>query len=703
MSGATQSEYIRHRNKSALIRRWVATILLQSDLESHLSFSHLDRVITGGFDTTEFTKDNRENAPFIRSWLSKELKRCGDDGFDESDVFAVNTRQIRKSMGLNTVELDILRFACLLNCYKPLGAAAEIGCETYTEADVCDLLSELLRRPFSLVYRALQPSELLRQSGLVRPTDSWIGSQPLDRWLAIPVMIAREIFRAQDKDDLLINVFYKTGRKSTLKLYDFPQRSELSLLKKYLRASIREGAVGANVLLWGPPGTGKTEMARYIAQSLRKRSLEISTIDDDKRALTAVDRLDCYRFCQATLARSSNAIVTFDEVEDVLCDGSFSRWGFRSNGKFSKSMINTILESNKTPAIWITNTVDGIDPAYLRRFDFVVNLKTPVASVKERMAWRLFGDLPIKKGVVDRMVRHNAITPAHMQKVSKICERIGVTTATEVSHVAQQVLNGDLKAVREQPLSTQTAKSKGRIRLPYRPDLINCDTDINQLAQRLNPASSVRICSFGPPGTGKTAWARHVAEKIKRPLMVKRAADILDKYIGETEKNIANIFQEATSSKSVLMLDEMDSFLPDRANANQHWEVTQANQFLTAMEEYEGILICSTNLMASLDPATMRRFDFKIHFDYLRADQACEAALDLLELLKVKMAKESRGQLRICLTGMKLTYGDFAVLLRRYSALRTKPGWEQLVADLKSEESFREKESSREIGFLAKV
>ena len=703
MTSAAHSEYIRYKNKSSLIRRWIATIVLRSDLESQMMFSCLDRVITSGFDTSALTKDNKEDAPFVRAWLTKELKRCGTGHFDKSDVFAVNTQQIQKAMGLNSVELEVFRFACLLCCYRPLGAAAEVGSEGYTEADVCDLLSELLRKPFDVIYSALRPTGLLRQSGLVQPSGGGIGNQPLDRWLTIPVMLAREIFRAQDEDNLLINVFYKTGPKSTLKTPDFPQRSELSLLKKYLRASVKEGAVGANVLLWGPPGTGKTEMARHAAQMLRKRSLEISTIDGDNQTLSATDRLDCYRFCQAILARSSNAIVTFDEVEDVLCDGNYSQWGFRAAGKFSKSMINTILETNQTPAIWITNTVDGIDPAYLRRFDFVVNIKSPAASVKKRIAQRAFDDLPINKAFVDRVVRHDAITPAHLQKVSKICQRVGVTTAYETGHVARQILNGDLRALSELPLGTSGTVVKRHVALKYRPDLINCDTNIEQLTETLRPGSSVRICAFGPPGTGKTAWAGHLAKKVRRPLLVKHAADILDKYVGGTESNVAEAFEEARSTRSVLMLDEMDSFLPNRANADRHWEITQTNQFLTAMENYNGILICSTNLLENLDPAAMRRFDFKINFDYLKPEQACEVALDMLDVLKVELSKEDRGQLRIGLTGIKLAHGDFAALLRRYVAMRAKPGWEQVVGDLKVEASFRETENSRPIGFLANV
>ncbi len=703
MTSATQSEYIRYNNKSALIRRWIAIILQRSDLESHLLFSRLEPVIVTGFDTSTFTKENQDDVDFIRNWLTTELKRCGSPSLDESDIFATNTRRIQKSMGLSQVELAILRFACLINGYKPLEATAELCAGSYTEADVCDLLADLLKKPFSQIYSALRPKGLLRQSGIVGSNAGWSGTQSLSRWLAIPDMLAREIFRAQDDDNLLVNVFYKVGPKSTLTQHDFPQRSELYLLKKYLRASIKEKSIGANVLLWGPPGTGKTEMARHLAQALRKKSLEINAVDADNRSLTAADRLDCYRFCQAILARSSNALVTFDEVEEILCDGSYSQWGFRGNAKFTKGLMNTILETNKTPAIWITNTVSGIDPAYLRRFDFVVNVKSPRMAVKRRIAWRTFKDLPVTAGIVNRLAGHRAITPAHMTKLSKICERVGVDTPQDVGVIANYVLNGDLKAVDELPVQFKKVKKNSNIQLPYRTDLINCDTDIEHLTENLRPGSSVRICSFGPPGTGKTAWARHLAETLKQPLLVKRAADILDKYVGGTEKNIDAIFKEAAATRSVLMLDEMDSFLPDRTNATRHWEVTQANQFLTAMEEYQGILICSTNLKDNLDPATMRRFDFKITFDYLKPEQACEVALDLLEMAKVEVSKESRGQLRISLTGLKLAHGDFAALLRRYAVLRTQPGWEQLVADLKTEASFRDKEMSRPIGFLANV
>ena len=120
MTSSAHSEYIRYDQKSALIRRWIATILLKSDLEGYLAFNGLEPIITRGFDTSSVNKENREDAPFIRAWLKEEHAKCGKESFDEADVFAINTRRIQKSMGLNKVELAVLRFACLVNCYKPL-------------------------------------------------------------------------------------------------------------------------------------------------------------------------------------------------------------------------------------------------------------------------------------------------------------------------------------------------------------------------------------------------------------------------------------------------------------------------------------------------------------------------------------------------------------------------------------------------------
>ena len=122
---------------------------------------------------------------------------------------------------------------------------------------------------------------------------------------------------------------------------------------------------------------------------------------------------------------------------------------------------------------------------------------------------------------------------------------------------------------------------------------------------------------YGPPGTGKSELARYIAEQLDRELIVKRASDLLNAYVGATEQLIRRAFEEAEREEAVLVLDEADTLLFSRDRAVRSWEISFTNEFLTQMERYRGILICTTNRMTDLDQASIRRFNHKIRFDYL--------------------------------------------------------------------------------------
>ena len=115
----------------------------------------------------------------------------------------------------------------------------------------------------------------------------------------------------------------------------------------------------------------------------------------------------------------------------------------------------------------------------------------------------------------------------------------------------------------------------------------------------------------GPLGTGKTALAHHLAQKADRPLIKHVASESLLPYLGITEQKLAAVFREARDESAVLLLDEANSFLANRANARAQWSATQTDELLLQIESFGGILVCSTNFLEALDPAALRRFDHK--------------------------------------------------------------------------------------------
>jgi len=236
------------------------------------------------------------------------------------------------------------------------------------------------------------------------------------------------------------------------------------------------------------------------------------------------------------------------------------------------------------------------------------------------------------------------------------------------------------------------------VRLPayYDPELINCDADLTKIADGLKLHGSARLCLFGLPGTGKSAYSRWLAEQLDKPLHVKRGADLLSMWVGGTEKNIARIFKEAEEDNAVLLIDEVDSFLQDRSNSQHSWEITGVNEMLTRMETYNGVFIASTNRMDGLDPASLRRFDLKVKFDALKPQQAWKLLNGYCLALGLPAPDASLQSALQKLDG--LTPGDFA-LLERQHRFRPINDVNALIAALQAECALKIPHQKQAIGF----
>jgi transitional endoplasmic reticulum ATPase len=409
------------------------------------------------------------------------------------------------------------------------------------------------------------------------------------------------------------------------------------------------------------------------------------------------DRLSAYRISQSLLARREDCAILFDEIEDIFPDHGDLLLGNKTLRTGKKAWINKLLEQNEVPAFWVSNSVSQIDRAFLRRFDYVLELGLPPRSVRKGVLEKHLTDLPVREACIERMAGNAYLTPATIERAAKIVAHLQHAEPPQVEGALERVIGNTLEVM---GLPRQTNDYPPSV-TDYSLRFLNPDVDLEQLAQGLRRNPTARLCLYGPPGTGKTGFGHYLANELDKPLLKMHASTLLNKYVGGTEKNLLRMFRMAKYEDAVLLLDEADSFLQDRTGATHRWEVSLVNELLVQMESFDGVFIASTNLMDSLDPACLRRFDFKIRFDYLDPDGAWEIFRQVLKDHGHRIGKPATWRRRLqALTN--LTPGDFANAVRQYRLSKEPMDANRLFAALEKECLAKPGVSRRAIGFLAK-
>jgi AAA+ superfamily predicted ATPase len=137
-------------------------------------------------------------------------------------------------------------------------------------------------------------------------------------------------------------------------------------------------------------------------------------------------------------------------------------------------------------------------------------------------------------------------------------------------------------------------------------------------------ARGVRMLFAGPPGTGKTLAAEVLAHTIGVDLLVVDLARVVSKWIGETEKNLSDVFDAAEGRQSVLLFDEADALFGKRTevqDAHDRYANLETAYLLARLERFDGLAILSTNLRDNIDAAFTRRLEFVVDFDEPSVDE----------------------------------------------------------------------------------
>jgi len=542
------------------------------------------------------------------------------------------------------------------------------GDDWYEEETCIGVLSQLLATPQLKLFERVEGAAPLALYGFLR--DGGRGEVEI-------TYRALSILRGAGADaHTLRRQLLGPGAKAALRWDDFDHVEGRDFVESLVATALGTGEKGVNVLLYGTHGAGKTEFARALGARLGAAAIFAGEVENlnERGEPSRAQRIGDIALKRLLARQTGRAFVVVDEADDVF-SGADAPGAWRRG---SKAYVNKLVEAAETPTIWIVNDPDMLGPAILRRMTYALRFPAASRAVRARIVERIAKTARVAldmeaKSALAALDAPPAIV-AHALHAARLAGDGGAALAC--AQASLRVLRGPQPAPAPQPI-------------PYDAALLRADADLAALRDRIAASETLALsfCFHGPPGTGKSAYARHLAEALQLDVVEKRASDLLSKWVGETEKAIRDAFEEAADRRAFLIFDEADSLLAKREGASHSWEVTQVNEMLVCMERHHLPFACTTNAFQSLDAAALRRFLFKVAFLPMAKAEVAQA------FAKAFGAPAPQEALALD----NLTPGDFAVVARKARVLgETKAA---TLADWLKQEAEAKPGAHRRIGF----
>jgi len=387
-------------------------------------------------------------------------------------------------------------------------------------------------------------------------------------------------------------------------------------------SDLLNGKNPVSILFYGKPGSGKTELAKSLGKETGKQVYIFKNEAETNEHCNVLGRL----VCLLSMERKDSILIV-DEADSLLKTVDFSF--FSVSPSKTKGTVNKMLENNKDKVIYIINHQRQIDDSTRRRFTFSIRFESMPKTMLKTIATQKIEPLNITdntKAALVSMFDKYQLTGQSVENIVKTIEAMECNDEATLLKKAEIVM-------KENSLLLSGKKKKMRDRVKAEYDLRVLNTSINPVKivnmvqnaakyaeNNKSTENGIRMLFYGLSGTGKTELARYIAEQLGKEIILRRPSDILSKYVGEDEQNIREAFEEAEQNDAILLFDEADTFFYDRNRAKYSWERSLVNEFLTQMEEFKGILICTTNLRNVMDPAMQRRFHILVEFKPMKFD-----------------------------------------------------------------------------------
>jgi transitional endoplasmic reticulum ATPase len=393
----------------------------------------------------------------------------------------------------------------------------------------------------------------------------------------------------------------------------------VGLMLKHPDEAERYGIDWNGILLYGPPGVGKTFFAQAIAGEYGLNFIHVSTGDlvsgivggsarnIDKAFETAEQNLPCLLF--------------FDEFDSV------AQRRDNTPDQESRRTVNQLLTSleahhgeRELLVMAATNSVEHLDPAVIRpgRFDRHIRIDLPDADARREIFRTELDDRPAAHQLdLDELVRRTeGMTPAAIEKIVDTAALEVFREATESGRQLELTTENLLGAIEryggeDRPTVEHWTWDSLILPAPIKAQLQQLQHVIEdpESATRYGVEPPTGLLLAGPPGTGKTTVAKVLAAQARASFYPIAGADVMSKWVGESERNIRQLFERARENRpSIVFIDEIDAIAGRRGSIEgQHTSINQLLAEIDGVSGQRGVFVVgATNRPDQLDPALLR-------------------------------------------------------------------------------------------------
>lgn len=460
---------------------------------------------------------------------------------------------------------------------------------------------------------------------------------------------------------------------------------------------------GLNVLLYGPRSIDKTGLVVDFIQHMQLPALTLAA-DIPDRDMGSV----AYVVQRYVATTEPNAVLVLTAADKVL---TRTRRGVKTFAFFRVEMDDEVedaeadaalLALNPAKTLWLVNAPDRLSEDNLGRFLFISEVRAASRAERLNEIRAALDELDVSPELHKELSQHLRLSEQQLKSARRLVKELSsagpqVWTPEGVAHNSLEHREALIRRLIDQSQRAMDRREREHLRQPvttYSLDLLNLNSTftVEKIVRSLKQRQHGSLCFYGLPGTGKTQLAEHIAVQLDKPIIMKRASELTNKFVGESEKNIRQMFDEAAEEDAVLFLDEADTFLMDRSRAMHSWETSSVNEMLQGMERFKGVFICATNLFDSLDRAALRRFTFKLQFLSLTEEQrwrmlCTEAKLDPSAMTAEDIARVQQELLLM----YELTPGDYATVQRQVELLGEPLSMQDWLRELSKEAEFKKK------------